>query len=73
MAKRHRTKKQKARNRKYIQHNRERKFCSNPHAENYYKEQAKIINNLKPVMAAARRFKERRDKLTPAPPYVESE
>ncbi len=63
MAKQHKTKskKLKPRNRQYMRHKHKREFRAKSNAENYYKEQAKIINKLKPVMAAAKRVKERRD------------
>ena len=68
MAKKHTTQK-----RRYIKHNRKREFHAAPHAENYFKKQAETINSLKPVMAAAKRFRERRSELTPATSYSESE
>lgn len=66
-------KQRKTQKRRRVKHNRKCEFSDNPRAVNYYKEQAKTINNLKPVMAAAKRFKERRDELTPATPYTKSE
>lgn len=66
-------KQRKTRNRRHIKHNRKREFHATPHAENYFKKQAETINSLKPVMAAAKRFRERRGELTPATSYSESE
>ena len=57
-------KQRKTRNRRRVKHNRKREFNDTPRAVNYYKKQAGIINKLKPVMAAAKRFKERRDEST---------
>lgn len=57
-------KQRKTRKRRCVKHNRNRKFSDTPRAVNYYKEQAKTINKLKPVMAAAKRFKERRGENT---------
>lgn len=48
----------KARNRHY-QKAKHRESCVKSCAENYYKQQAEIINSLKPVAAAARRFNDR--------------
>lgn len=53
-------KQRKTRKRRCVKHNRKCEFSDKPRAVNYYKEQAKTINKLKPVMAAAKRFKERR-------------
>lgn len=66
-------KQRKTRNRQRVKHSRKHEFCTSPHAENYYKKQAEIINKLSPVMATAKRFRERRGELTPATPYTKSE
>lgn len=65
-------KKRKKQKRQRVTHNRKREFHATTHAENYYKKQAELINKLTPVMAAAKRFRERRG-ANPATPYSESE
>lgn len=49
---------QKARKRHYLKI-KQRETRAKVYAENYYKQQAKLINSLKPVAAAAKRFNDR--------------
>lgn len=57
-------KQRKTQKRRRVKSNRKCEFNDTPRAVNYYKKQAEIINKLKPVMAAAKRFKERRGENT---------
>lgn len=60
MGKKHRSRgaTQKARKRHYLKI-KQRETRAKVYAENYYKQQAKLINGLKPVAAAAKRLSER--------------
>lgn len=60
MGKKHRSRSatQKARKRHFLKI-KEREARAKVYAENYYRQQAKLINGLKPVAAAAKRFNNR--------------
>lgn len=59
MAKRHGKKHTSKKRRHYQKRKQERDFRAKTYRENYYRQQAAAINNLKPIAAAARRFRDR--------------